>query len=102
MQHVLAGVERRPVDEPPVVSLEDLPVAVQLADVEAVAENVRERRAVERGLALAVDVPFAFEFVGRAILNVWPPVAYSSKMRTSVRDFSGCGWTGSSRSSTLM
>jgi len=53
---VLAGVERRSVDEPPVASLEDLPVAVQLTDVELVAEDVRECRAVEAGLADGLPV----------------------------------------------
>ena len=39
-QDVLAGVERRSVDESLVAPLEDLPIPVQFADVESVAENL--------------------------------------------------------------
>ena len=63
MQYVLAGIEGGTVDESPVFSLEDLPVAVQLADVESVAQDVRECRAIETRLALAEDMTFTLELV---------------------------------------
>ena len=70
IENVLAGVERRPVDQPLVPPLEDLPVAMQFADVEAIVENVRKSRAVETRLAGAVDVPLAFQAVGQALERV--------------------------------
>ncbi len=55
----------RAVDEPPVLALEDLPVAMQFADVEPVVQNVRQRRAVESWLAWSVDVPLGGQLVGK-------------------------------------
>ncbi len=70
IQHVLAGVEGWPVDQTLVLPLEDLPVAVQFADVEAVAEDVRKRCAVEPGLARTIDVTLALEHVGERLEGV--------------------------------
>jgi len=70
VQDVLPGVERGSVDESPVAPLEDLPVPVQFADVEAVAEDVRERRAMEAGLSPTENVPLAGKLVGEALEGV--------------------------------
>jgi hypothetical protein len=40
VEHVLAGFERRSVDQPPVPPFVDLPIPVQFADVEPVAQDV--------------------------------------------------------------
>ena len=89
------------VDEPLVASLEDLSVSVQLADVEAVAEDVGERRAVEAGWLGRKTCPSRSRCVGQALEGV-AAAGVQIKDADQRCDFSGCGWIGSSRSSTLM
>ena len=72
MHDVLAGIECGPVDESLVTPFEHLSVAVQFADVEPVAENVRKRRAAEAGLAVAEDVSFADKLVGETLERMVP------------------------------
>src|SRR5687768_7122459 len=43
-EDVLTGIEGEPIDQPLVAALEDLPVPVELADVEPVVEDVRQGR----------------------------------------------------------
>ncbi|MEQ8790107.1 MAG: hypothetical protein RIC55_27675 [Pirellulaceae bacterium] len=70
VQHILAGVKRGPVDQPPITSLKHLSIALQFPDVESVVEYVGKRRAVEARLALAEDVPFVFKLVGERFERV--------------------------------
>ena len=46
MQHVLTGVKRRTIDQAPVPALVDLAVAVQFADIKAVAVAAFEKELV--------------------------------------------------------
>ena len=54
VQDVLASIEGLPVDQKLVLSLVDVPVAVQLSGVESVVEDVEQRRAAEAGRVLGV------------------------------------------------
>ncbi len=58
LKHILAGVERHAVDQPPVLPFEHRPIAPQLADVETIIEDVRQRGTLEPRLTRRVCVSF--------------------------------------------
>ncbi|MEZ6152374.1 MAG: hypothetical protein R3C09_19920 [Pirellulaceae bacterium] len=70
MKHVLAGIKDRTVNEPLIASFKHLSVAMQLANIESIADNVRKRSTMEAWLTRAVDVSFALQLVRQSFESV--------------------------------
>lgn len=70
VEHVLAGIEGLVVDQDAVAASEDLPVSLELAQVEPIVDDVRRRRAVESSLAVAELVAFVLQLDGERFERV--------------------------------